>query len=129
MVRGRLQQPHQSAPKCHKYGDTRHIDRKLFKLREMRGAGIVKVQYIPTDENTADLFTKVLKRQPFEKHRKVVLNSGAGESTDEVKQQRVAALSVWKTKFKKPPDEEAPVNKVKARLCLRGERTWGETLD
>ena len=50
---------------CHKYTSaqhTRHIDRKLFKLREMRGAGIVKVQYIPTDENTADLFTKVLKR-------------------------------------------------------------------
>ena len=45
---------------CHKYTSaqhTRHIDRKLFKLREMRGAGIVKVQYIPTDENTADLFT------------------------------------------------------------------------
>ena len=52
-----------------------------------------------------------------------------GESTDEVKQQRIAALSAWKTKFKKPPDEEAPANKVKARLCLRGERTWGETLD
>ena len=50
----------------------------------------------------------------------MVLNSGAGESTDEVKQQRIAALSAWKTKFKKPPDEEAPVNKVKARLCLRG---------
>ena len=49
------------------------------------------------DENTADLFTKVLKRQPFEKHRKVVLNSGAGESTDEVKQQRLAALSAWET--------------------------------
>ena len=30
------------------------------------------MHYIPTDENTADLFTKVLKRQPFEKHRKVV---------------------------------------------------------
>ena len=47
---------------CHKDTSaqhTRHIDRKLFKLREMRGAGIVKVQYIPTDENTADLFTKV----------------------------------------------------------------------
>ena len=50
----------------------------------------------PSDENTADLFTKVLKRQPFEKHRKVVLNSSAGESTDEVKRQRVAALSAWK---------------------------------
>ena len=35
---------------CHKYTSaqhTRHIDRKLFKLREMRGSGIVKVQYIP----------------------------------------------------------------------------------
>ena len=99
----------------------------------MRGAGIVKVQYIPTDENTADLFTKVLKRQPFEKHRKVVLNSGAGESNDEVKQQRIAALSAWKTKiaYKKPyhDNEEAPVSKVKGRLCLRGERTWGGTLD
>ena len=116
---------------CHKYTSaqhTRHIDRKLFKLREMRGAGIVKVQYIPTDENTADLFTKVLKRQPFEKHRKVVLNLGAGESNDEVKQQRIATLSAWKTKIK-PPREEGLANKVKARLCLRGERTWGETLD
>ena len=104
----------------------RHIDRKLFKLREMRGAGIVKVQYIPTDENTADLFTKVLKRQPFEKHRKVVLNTGAGESTDEVKQQRVAALSAWKTKVKQPQHGEAT---NKAPLCLRGENTWGDTLD
>ena len=115
---------------CHKYTSaqhTRHIDRKLFKLREMRGAGIVKVQYIPTDENTADLFTKVLKRQPFEKHRKVVLNLGAGESNDEVKQQRIATLSAWKTKVK--PREDGLASKAKARLCLRGERTWGETLD
>ena len=93
----------------------------------MRGAGIVKVQYIPTDENTADLFTKVLKRQPFEKHRKVVLNLGAGESNDEVKQQRIATLSAWKTKVK--PREDGLASKAKARLCLRGERTWGETLD
>ena len=57
----------------------------------------------------------------------------AGESNDEVKQQRIAALSAWKTKlvYKKPyhDNEEAPVSKVKGRLCLRGERTWGETLD
>ena len=63
----------------------------------------------------------------------MVLNSGAGESSDEVKQQRIAALSAWKTKiaYKKPyhDNEEAPVNKVKGRLCLRGERTWGGTLD
>ena len=71
------------------------------------------------------LFTKVLKRQPFEKHRKVVLNLGAGESNDEVKQQRIAALSAWKTKVKSPREGRI----MGARLCLRGERTWGETLD
>ena len=54
---------------CH-----RHIERKLYKMRELRGAGVVTVKYLQTDENTADLFTKVLQRQPFEKHRKVVLN-------------------------------------------------------
>ena len=37
-----------------------------------RGAGAVTVDYIPTDENTADIFTKVLKAQPFRKHRKTV---------------------------------------------------------
>ena len=91
------------------------------------------MQYIPTDENTADLFTKVLKRQPFEKHRKVVLNTGAGESNDEVKQQRIAALSAWKTQpvFKRSRREveEAPSSSARERLCLRGERTWGDTLD
>ena len=44
-------------------------------MRELRGAGVVTVnKYLQTAENTADLFTKVLQRQPFEKHRKVVLN-------------------------------------------------------
>ena len=55
-----------------------------------------------------------------------MLNSGAGDSTDEVKQQRVAALSAWKTKIKQPQHGEAT---NKARLCLRGESTWGDTLD
>ena len=63
---------------CHRYTTaqhSRHIDRKLFKMRELRGAGRVTVKYVPTDDNTADLFTKVLNRQPFEKHRKRILNS------------------------------------------------------
>ena len=33
---------------CHRFSSaqhTRHIDRKLFKLREMRGAGLVKVKW------------------------------------------------------------------------------------
>ena len=63
----------------------------------------------------------------------MVLNLGACESTDEVKQQRIAALSAWKTKsvfYVKPRQNgEASFDKQKSRLCLRGERTWGETLD
>ena len=39
---------------------------------------VVTVEHLPTDENTADLFTKILSRQPFEKHRKVVLNLPGG---------------------------------------------------
>ena len=56
---------------CHRYTSaqgSRHIDRKVFKMRELRGAGIVNVIHIPGDSNPADLFTKILSRQPFEKH-------------------------------------------------------------
>ncbi|KAL1518494.1 hypothetical protein AB1Y20_002785 [Prymnesium parvum] len=47
---------------CHRYTsaqNSRHIDRKLFKMRELRGAGDVTVRHIPTDLNPADLFTKL----------------------------------------------------------------------
>ncbi len=54
--------------------NSRHIDRKLFKMRELRGNGLVTVSYIPTESNPADLFMKVLDKQPFEKHRKFVTN-------------------------------------------------------
>ena len=65
---------------CHRFtsaSNSRHVDRKLFKMRELRGAGVVVVRHIPGDSNPADLFTKILTRQPFEKHRKVVLNTAA----------------------------------------------------
>ena len=43
-------------------------------MRELRGAQRVIVRHIPGETNPADLFTKILSRQPFEKHRKAVLN-------------------------------------------------------
>ena len=64
---------------CHRYTSaqhSRHVDRKLFKMRELRGAGVVTIDHVPTADNPADLFTKVLKRQPFEQHRKTVMNNG-----------------------------------------------------
>ena len=44
----------------------------MFKMRELRGAGLVTVEHIPTEINPADLFTKILSRQVFEKHRRTV---------------------------------------------------------
>ena len=43
-------------------------------MRELRGAGVVQVRHISGEANPADLFTKVLAREPFEKHRKFVMN-------------------------------------------------------
>ena len=68
---------------CHRFtsaANSRHVDRKLFKMRELRGAGVVKVNHVPTELNPADLFTKVLSRQSFEKHRRHVLNLDAAEA-------------------------------------------------
>ena len=50
-------------------------------MRELRGAGKVEVCHIPTEQNPADLFTKVLGRQVFEKHRATVLNTQAKGSS------------------------------------------------
>ena len=38
------------------------------------GAGTVTVELVPTAINPADIFTKILSRQVFEKHRKTILN-------------------------------------------------------
>ena len=67
---------------CHRFSsaqNSRHVDRKMFKMRELRGAGVVQVNYVPTAENPADLFTKILGRQVFEKHRATVLNTNAAK--------------------------------------------------
>ena len=66
---------------CHREGpgtNTRHVERKHFKMRELRGAGLVRVSLIPTETNEADIFTKPLDRVPFERHRDAIMNRVAG---------------------------------------------------
>ena len=62
---------------CHRFTTSqhsRHIDRKVFKMRELRGADVTEVHWLSGLTNPADLFTKILTRQAFETHRRTVLN-------------------------------------------------------
>ena len=47
------------------------------------------VKYLGTEENTADIFTKILDRQPFEKHRKTVLNTAANDGVPSARDKRL----------------------------------------
>ena len=66
---------------CHREGpgtNTRHVERKYFKMRELRASGLVRVSLVPTETNEADIFTKPLDRIPFERHRDAIMNRVAG---------------------------------------------------
>jgi hypothetical protein len=49
-------------------GRTRHIDTKMYFLREMKEQGIIVVRHVPGTLNRADLFTKNLDGKAFERH-------------------------------------------------------------
>ena len=54
---------------CHRMSassKTKHLDRKIYKMRELRGAGKVELRLIDSGHNKADIFTKTFKRQGFE---------------------------------------------------------------
>ena len=57
--------------------NSRHIERKVLKMKELRVRGIVKVVLVPTAENEADLLTKVLDTKTFLRHRAAIMNSKA----------------------------------------------------
>ena len=59
--------------------------------------GLVTVKYLGTEENTADLFTKILDRQPFEKHRKTVLNTAANDGVPSARDKK--AMGAWPRRF------------------------------
>jgi len=46
---------------------TKHIDISYHLLRELVEDGTIKMEYCPTDENVADIFTKALARPKIEK--------------------------------------------------------------
>jgi hypothetical protein len=50
-------------PMCH--DKSKHIEIKYHYIREMIQKGAVKLQYVPTDEQVADVLTKPLSRVKF----------------------------------------------------------------
>lgn len=48
---------------------SRHITRRYLKVREYVADGIIAVRRVPTDDNTADIFTKPLTGPAFRRHR------------------------------------------------------------
>ena len=48
------------------HSKTKHIPIKYHFLREQVAQKVVKLEYVPTKEKTADIFTKTLAREPFE---------------------------------------------------------------
>jgi hypothetical protein len=53
---------------------TKHIERRHLKIRELVEEMVVRPEFVPTDENVADIMSKPLGRVKFEKFRKVLLN-------------------------------------------------------
>ena len=53
---------------------TKHIERRHLKIRELVEEMKVRPEFVPTNENPADLFTKPLGRPKFEKFRRMIMN-------------------------------------------------------
>ena len=53
---------------------TKHIERRHLKIRELVEQLQVRPEFVPTDENVADIMTKPLGKAKFEKFRKVLMN-------------------------------------------------------
>ena len=68
---------------CHRTSvgkHSRHVERKVYKMRELKHGGIVKLVLIPTKEMAADLLTKALPDADFIRHRDEIMNLGAAKT-------------------------------------------------
>ena len=53
---------------------TKHIERRHLKIRELVEEFVVKPEFVPTNDNVADILSKPLGKDKFEKFRRVLLN-------------------------------------------------------
>ena len=57
--------------------NSRHVDRKVYKMRELQNAGKVRTVLVPTKDMRADMLTKPLDDETFARHRDTIMNTGA----------------------------------------------------
>ena len=53
---------------------TKHIERRYLKIRELVQDAAIRVEFVSTADNVADIFTKPLEKKLFVKHRAKLLN-------------------------------------------------------
>ena len=56
---------------------SRHVERKVYKMRELKRRGTVKLIHVRTAEMSADLLTKPLDDATFQRHRNTIMNGVA----------------------------------------------------
>ena len=83
-------------------------------LRELKEQGIIKVEWIATEENNADLFTKNLQGPLFERHTSVyVRDIDLTDSQREGVEERI--LSHKQPVNKKATKSESPITEYKSQ--------------
>ena len=55
---------------------TKHIDIKYHYVREMLDEGFIDIEFVKSEGNTADLFTKNLGHELYEYHSSKLLTDG-----------------------------------------------------
>ena len=53
---------------------TKHIERRHLKIRELVLDAVIRIQYVASKSNIADIFTKALDKKPFIELRSKLLN-------------------------------------------------------
>ena len=49
-------------------GNTKHMEVRIMFLRELKEENVIKVEWIPTVDNEADIFTKNVDGATFKRH-------------------------------------------------------------
>jgi len=64
--------------------NSRHVDRKVYKMRELRVGGVVKLKLPPAKDMDADILTKAVDDATFARHRATIMRHPAIAKTETV---------------------------------------------